>query len=92
MIQRLLWWTWFLVSTFALSKVFAASRLLTSESPEASVPNFILWLSILVLTLIILGHDAYMKAKREDKLVRQVGLFEWIDHQYCKLRHREKSQ
>jgi hypothetical protein len=81
--RQLVWWLSFFIATFGLSKVFYATRLITSETALLEGwSNLLLWGSILALSLMILGYDAYTKAKAEGKLARTVWLFEKID-QFC---------
>lgn len=88
MSKHLWWWTTFFIATFALSKVFEASRLLTSNAPEANVWALIWWGVLLLLNVLALGYDSYVKTKNEGKLVHQVWLFEKVHQFQC----REKSR
>lgn len=88
MMKNVIWWTFFLVATFALSKVFEATRLFTSESPEASIMLFLGWVAVLVVSFLVLGYEPYRKAKVEGKVTRQIGFYE----KFYQLQQREKCQ
>jgi hypothetical protein len=85
---RISWWLTFILATVSLSKVFAASRLLTSGAAQGSITNLLLWGIVLLISLLILGYDSYVKAKQEGKVVHPIWLFE----KFQQLRHREIGQ
>lgn len=83
--KHVIWWSVFVFATYALSKVFEASRLLTSESPEASFFNLLVWIGAMMAAIVVLGYDSYVKARAEGKVVHRIGLYE----RFYRLRHRE---
>ena len=86
--KKLAWWMTFLFATYSLSKLFEASRLITSESPQGSLMGFLMWAGVLFLLVLLLGYDAYSKSRLEGKVVHRVWFFETL----YQLQHQERTE
>ncbi len=72
------WWIVFLFASVALSEVFQSTRLLTQGAPEASFVQCGVWGFLLLSSFLVLGFDAYSKAKAEGKVVHSIWFYERV--------------
>ncbi len=80
------WWITFVFSTYTLSEVFKASRLLTSGVVTPGiVASLIIWGLLLIGSFLVLGYDSYVKDKAAGRVVHQI----WIFEKFYKFAHRE---
>ena len=86
--KKLAWWLTFLAATFSLSKLFEASRLITSESSDGSLMGFLMWASVLTLLVLVLGYEAYCTSRAQGKVVHRVWFFETL----YQLQHQERPE
>ncbi len=86
--RKMIWWLAFGISTFSLSRVFAASRLLTAGAGQGNVFDLLFWMFVMVASFMVLGYDSYMNAKIEGKVTRSI----WVFEKFYQLRRRERSQ
>ncbi len=69
----------FVVATFALSKVFEASRLLTGGmSSSWTMQSFFVWFAVMLLSLAVLAFHSYKKALGKGEVVHRIRLFDML--------------
>lgn len=87
-----MYWLSFALSTYAMSEVFSATRVLATGDDARGMVLLVAWLALLVVSLTMLIYQSYKLYKIDGKLTRTVGLFEWFYGLETRLEKREASR